>query len=164
MRADMKRAVSAFDGPLASRSKERGLLVLLAALPLLLLAANRSWIWDNPSFEDWSIYVGFFRHYLEFKWPFIANYKSSRLPWVLPGLALYRWLPVVLAHHLLYFSFLTAETTLIYALLKRRFGQNAAFVVAAAVATSTFSHRVPAYHIQAASTYLVAALALLELP
>lgn len=160
----MNRTVSAFDDPRARRMQERRLLALLAALPLLLLAANRSWIWDNPSFEDWSIYVGFFRHYLEFKWPFIANYKSSRLPWVLPGLALYRWLPVVLAHHLLYFSFLTVETTLIYALLKRRFGQNAAFVVAGAVATSTFSHRVPAYHIQAASTFLVAAMALLELP
>jgi hypothetical protein len=164
MPAEMNRAVTAFDDPRTSRARERVLLALLMALPLVLLAANRSWIWDNPSFEDWSTYVGFFRHYLEFKWPFVANYKSSRLPWVLPGLALYRWLPVTLAHHLLYLSFLTAETTLTYALLKRRFGQHAAFVVAAAVATSTFSHRVPAYHTQAASTYLVAAMALLELP
>lgn len=139
-------------------------MILLAALPILLLAANRSWIWDNPDFEDWSVYVGFFKHYLEFKWPFIANYKSSRLPWVLPGVALYGLLPDVVAHHVLYLSFLTAETLLAYVLLKRRFGTHAAFIAAAAIATATFSHKVSSYHTQAASTYLVAALALLDLP
>ena len=152
------------DDPVTWRARQRVWLAVLALLPLLLLAANRSWIWDNPSFEDWSTYVGFFRHYLEFKWPYIANYKSSRLPWVLPGVLLYRALPAAVAHHLLFLSFLTAETALVFAMLRRRFGEHAAFVVAAAIATSTFSHRVPSYHTQAASTLFVAALAFLELP
>jgi len=139
-------------------------IALVVALPLILLAANSSWIWDNPDFNDTSVYVGFFRRYLEFKLPFTANYKSSRLPWVLPGVALYRWLPAAVAHHVLYLSFLAGEGVLLYLFARRRFGLHVAFLVAAAAVTSTFAHERPSYHDQAAGTYLVAALVLLERP
>jgi hypothetical protein len=139
-------------------------ITLVIALPLVLLAANSSWIWDNPDFNDTSVYVGFFRRYLEFKLPFTANYKSSRLPWVLPGVALYRWLPAAVAHHVLYLTFLSAEGVLLYLFARRRFGVHVAFLVAAAAVTSTYAHERPSYHDQAAGTYLVAALVLLERP
>lgn len=139
-------------------------IALLLALPLLLLLANDSWIWDNPDFNDTSIYVSFFRHYLEWKWPFVENYKSSRLPWILPGVAAYKLFPAAVAHHVLYLTFLAGETLLVYGLTRRRFGSHAAFVVAAAVATSTFSHRTPSYHNQPAATYFLASLYLLEHP
>ena len=139
-------------------------IALVAALPLILLAANSSWIWDNPDFNDTSVYVGFFRRYLEFKLPFIANYKSSRLPWVLPGVALYHALPPAVAHHVLYLAFLVGEAVLLFVFARRRFGVHVAFVVAAAAVTSTFAHERTSYHDQAAGTYLVAALVLLESP
>ncbi len=138
--------------------------LVLVALPLVLLLANGSWIWDNPDFNDSSVYIGFFRHYLEFKLPFAANYKASRLPWVLPGVLAYRLLPAVAAHHVLFLTFLSGETLIVFALTRRRFGAQAAFITAAAVATSTFSHRTPSYHNQAATTYFLAALLLLERP
>ena len=139
-------------------------IALVVALPLVLLAANSSWIWDNPDFNDTSVYVGFFRRYLEFKLPYAANYKSSRLPWVLPGVALYRWLPAAVAHHVLYLTFLVGEGVLLYLFARRRFGVHVAFLVAAAAVTSTYAHERPSYHDQAAGTYLVAALVLLERP
>jgi hypothetical protein len=139
-------------------------ITLVAALPLVLLAANSSWIWDNPDFNDTSVYVGFFRRYLEHKLPFTANYKSSRLPWVLPGVALYHWLPAAAAHHVLYLTFLIGEAVLLFMFARRRFGVQVAFLVAAAAVTSTFAHERTSYHDQAAGTYLVAALVLLERP
>ena len=139
-------------------------IVLVLALPLVLLAASSSWIWDNPDFNDTSVYVGFFRRYLEFKLPFTANYKSSRLPWVLPGVAFYRWLPAAVAHHVLYLTFLLGEGVLVYLFARRRFGVQVAFLVAAAAVTSTYAHERTSYHDQAAGTYLVAALVLLERP
>lgn len=147
-----------------SRSPSDRPLMLLLALPLVLLLCNSSWIWDSPIYFDTNVYVGFFRHYLEFKMPYIANYKSSRLPFVLPGVLLYRLLPGSLAHHSLHLTFLWGETLAVYALIKPRFGAHAAFVAAAAVVTSTYSHTLTSYHNQAASTYFVLALLLLERP
>ena len=146
------------------RSPEALPALALLALPLVLLLANASFLWDNPLYFDTNVYVGFFRHYLDFKLPYIANYKSSRLPFVLPGVVLYRLLPAEVAHHLLHLGFLWGETLGIYALVKRRFGAPAAFLVAAAVVTSTYSHTLTSYHNQAASTYFILALLLLEWP
>lgn len=139
-------------------------VVLLVALPLVLLAANDSWIWDNPDFNDTSVYVGYFRRYLEFKAPYTESYKSSRLPWVLPGVLLYRWLPAAAAHHVLYLTFLIGEGLLLLAFARRRFGLLVGFVVAAAAVTSTFTHMRTSYHDQPAATYFLAALVLLERP
>src|SRR4051812_8883852 len=119
---------------------------LVVALPLVLLAANGSWLWDTPRYYDPNVYIGFFKHYLEFELPYTANYKSSRLPFVLPGVLLYRLLPAVAAHHLLHLGFLTAEALAVYSMVSRRFGSRAAYVTAAALVTSTFSHTLTSYH------------------
>ena len=133
-------------------------------LPLVLLAANGSWLWDSPRYFDTNVYIGFFKHYLEFKMPYIANYKSSRLPFVLPGALLYGLLPGAIAHHLLHLGFLSVEALAVYAMVRRRFGARAAYVTAAALVTSTFSHTLSSYHNQAATTYFVLALFALEWP
>ena len=104
---------------LSSIERQRWLVI---ALPLILLAANGSWLWDSPRYYDTNVYIGFFKHYLEFKLPYIANYKSSRLPFVLPGVLLYRLLPGAVAHHLLHLGFLTAEGLAVYSMVLRRFG------------------------------------------
>jgi hypothetical protein len=138
--------------------------LVLAALPLVLLAANDTWIWDSPSYRDTNVYVGYFRHYLEFREPFVSNYKSSRLPFVLPGVALYRWLPPALAHHLLFLLFLTGGACALFVWARRRFGAHAAFATAAAMTVFTFSHAATSYHNQAAVAYFVAAIALVDQP
>jgi hypothetical protein len=138
--------------------------LVLAALPLVFLASNDEWIWDSTSYFDNHVYVGFFRHYLEFNYPFIENYKSSRLPFLFPGVLLYRLLPDGIAHHLLFLLFLVGEGFLLFAWARRRFGQHAAFVAAAAQVVFTYSHAGPSYHNQACSTYLVAALLILDSP
>jgi hypothetical protein len=67
--------------------------IVIATLPLLLMAGNGAWVWDSTAHFDTNIYIGFFRHYTEFTTPFTENYKSSRLPFVLPGVALYALFP-----------------------------------------------------------------------
>jgi len=137
---------------------------LAIMLPLLLLAANGSWLWDSPRYFDTNVYIGFFKHYLEFKMPYVANYKSSRLPFVLPGALLYGLLPGAVAHHLLHLGFLTVEALAVYSMVRRRFGGRAAYVTVAALVTSTFSHTLTSYHNQAATTYFILALFALEWP
>jgi len=144
----------------------RGLVpyALLVLVPFVLWACNGSWLWDSSYYHDTNVYVGFFRHYLEFTWPYVENYKSSRLPFVLPGVLGYALLPAGAAHHLLHLGFLLAQAWLVYFLTQPRFGARAAFVAAAALLAFTYSHNLPSYHNQASSTYFVAALALLEHP
>jgi|GEM_PF-4712507 len=139
-------------------------LWLVIALPLILLAANGSWLWDTPRYYDPYAYLGFFKHYLEFKLPYAANYKSSRLPFVLPGILLYRLLPGAIAHHLLHLGFLTIEAVVVYAMVRRRFGSAAAYVSTAALVTSTFSHTLSSYHNQASAAYFILAVFALEWP
>lgn len=138
--------------------------LVLAALPLVLLAMNDQWIWDSTAFFDNHVYVGFFRHYLEFNYPFVENYKSSRLPFLFPGVLLYRFFSADFAHHALFLFFLIGEGFLLYSWARRRFGEHAAFVTAAAQLVFAYSHTGPSYHTPAASAYLVAALYLLDSP
>jgi hypothetical protein len=139
-------------------------LLVLATLPLVLLSFNDTWIWDSPSYSDTNIYVGFFRHYLEFRHPFIDNYKSSRLPFVLPGVLLYRLLPPPLAHHVLFLAFLTGGALSLFLVARRRFGAPAAFAAAAALSVFTYSHTAPSYHNQAATAYFLSSIALVHMP
>jgi hypothetical protein len=136
----------------------------LAAIPLVLLALNDEWIWDSTSFFDNHVYVGFFRHYLEFNYPYVENYKQSRLPFLLPGVLLYRLLPDGVAHHALFLLFLFGEAALTFIWARRRFGDHAGFAVAAARAGFTWAHTGPSYHNQPASMYFMAALCLLDAP
>ena len=139
-------------------------IAILLGLPLIMLAANDEWIFDSTHFFDTNVYVGFFRHYLEFKMPFVANYKSSRLPFVLPGVLAYHLFSPVVAHHVLFLAFRSAETVLLFAMVKRHYGARTAFVTTAVSAVFTVPHPLTSYHVQTTSTYLIAALASIDLP
>jgi hypothetical protein len=139
-------------------------LLALLALPLVLLAFNDAWSWDSTAFYDNHVYVGFFRHYVEFNYPYVENYKSSRLPFLYPGILLYRLLPPEAAHHALFLLFLVGEAAMLFLWARRRVGPYGAFAVAAAQAAFTYGHTGPSYHNGAASTYFVASLLLLDAP
>ena len=86
------------------RIDQESALIEFAPLPFLLWAANDTWLWDSTAFFDTNVYVGYFRHYPEFTTPFTEIYKSSRLPFLLPGVVLYRALSPAAAHHALFGS------------------------------------------------------------
>jgi hypothetical protein len=139
-------------------------LVFITALPVILLLVNDAWSWDSTRAFDNHVYVGFFKHHLEFTYPFTENYKSSRLPFILPGVFLYRYLPDELAHQALLLLFLCGQAFFTFLWTRRHFGPHAAFTIAAAQVVFTNSHHDPSYHNLAASTYLTAALFLLDAP
>lgn len=125
---------------------------------------NDAWSWDSTAFFDHHVYVGYFRHYLEFEYPFTENYKSSRLPYLYPGVLLYSVLPDAVAHHAVFLLFLVGEAVLLFLWAKPRFGAHAAFATGVMQASFLYAHTSPSYHNQAGAAYFVASLVLLDRP
>ena len=139
-------------------------LILALLLPLVMLAAHGQWAFDSTHFFDTNVYLGFFKRYLEFKMPYAANYKSSRLPFLFPAVLAYWLLPAVVAHHALFLGPRAVKTALLYAIVRRRYGVGLAFVVAVADAVFIIPHGLGSYHDEMASMYFIAALATILLP
>lgn len=82
-----------------------GLLVTLA--PLVLLIVNRDWFFTPEGFLDPWQYVGFFRLYEDLDYS-PEEYKLARLPWILVGHGITRFMPTMPAAYLLHAIFLCA--------------------------------------------------------
>jgi predicted membrane channel-forming protein YqfA (hemolysin III family) len=82
-----------------------GLVVTLA--PLVLLIANRDWFFTPEGFLDPWQYVGFFRLYPDLDYS-PEDYKLARLPWILVGHAITRFMPTLPAAYVLHAIFLCA--------------------------------------------------------
>ena len=82
-----------------------GLVVTLA--PLVLLIANRDWFFTPEGFLDPWQYVGFFRLYEDLDYS-PEEYKLARLPWILVGHAITRFMPTMSAAYVLHAIFLCA--------------------------------------------------------
>src|SRR5262245_12635161 len=82
-----------------------GLVVTLA--PLVLLIANRDWFFTPEGFLDPWQYVGFFRLYQDLDY-LPEEYKLARLPWILVGHAITRFMPTMPAAYVLHAIFLCA--------------------------------------------------------
>ena len=89
--------------------------LLLLVFPFILLLANNGWIFPNAYiaiFDDW-IYLGYFLNFAQyvklFDQPWDMIYFGSRLPWILPGYALYHIFSPKLANYILHLSFFYAS-------------------------------------------------------
>ena len=96
--------------PLPSNASTRrvvvaGLVVTLA--PLVLLIANRDWFFTPEGFLDPWQYVGFFRLYEDLDYS-PEEYKLARLPWILVGHAITRFMSSMSAAYVLHAIFLCA--------------------------------------------------------
>ncbi len=75
--------------------------------PLVLLIANRDWFFTPEGFLDPWQYVGFFRLYEDLDYS-PEEYKLARLPWILAGHAITRFMPTMSAAYVLHAIFLCA--------------------------------------------------------
>ena len=104
-------------------------VVILCSLPLALLLANTSWIYNQPGFIDTWLYVGFFENY-DVPQYFVGEKKILRLPWIWTGFAVYRLFPPLVANYVLHLSTLVGAPIALYFLLRKYFAVWIAFFVA----------------------------------
>jgi hypothetical protein len=102
---------------------------LLAGLPLLLFAANPSWVYSQPGTIDPWIYQGFFRALPDYQSRlFPGTYYGSRLSWVLPGYCAYRLLPPFAANLALHLGVFYLAVFSFYSLAARTVSRRAALL------------------------------------
>jgi hypothetical protein len=83
---------------------------------VLLIAGNDGFGFDPPGWLDSFMYLGYFWHYPEHLWLFDdnSNYKISRLPWLLPGVAAHSLFPPVMAAGVLAYCSLASAAVALY--------------------------------------------------
>jgi hypothetical protein len=105
-------------------------ILVLVAMPLVMAALGREWLYTPIGFLDPWYMVGYFMYYHDPA--FLADhYKLQRLPWILSGWALYQLLGAAVANFVLHIGALIASTVLVYLTLARLVAREAAFIAAA---------------------------------
>jgi hypothetical protein len=117
--------------------------VLAAGVPYLLLtlATGGDWLYDWGGTDNWS-YVRFFRHWGD---PILAqeliwDYKASRLPWIVPGAALYHLLGPMLGAPALHTATLLLVLGAIWSLCRHHLGAIPAALTTATIAAMSGYH------------------------
>jgi hypothetical protein len=125
-------------------------------VPLMLLCVlSEDFFYDNPGYLDPNIYVGYFLHYSDHLPHFESNYKISRLPWVLPGFAVYRLFGPDTGSLILPLAMMTLALASLYLLLRDTLDAGLALLGVILLGTCSWFHGSGGwnYHIGAATTY-----------
>jgi hypothetical protein len=111
--------------------------VLLALLPLALLAADPRWL-SSGLFLDPYIYLGYYLDLPGHLQAFPDHYISTRLPALMPGWLVYQLLPTVAANAALHLGLLYLAVALAYRLLVMTAGARTALLVCAVLVSNPF--------------------------
>jgi hypothetical protein len=105
-------------------------IAVLIAMPLVMASLGREWLYTPIGYLDPWYNVGFFMFYQD---PALLpdHYKLQRLPWLLPGWALYHTVGPLAANFILHVGALLIATIFVYLTLARLVGRRSAFVTAA---------------------------------
>jgi hypothetical protein len=119
--ASQKSELSAQVEPRVATDRQHrdwNILFLIAAILIPMALASQDWLFDRPGDIDSFKYVGLFLNYGKHLAEADADYKISRLPWVFPGVLVYKLLTPRLAHYSLQLSFTFAATLFLYLSVK----------------------------------------------
>ena len=128
---------------------------------LLLLASNDDFMFDPIGWLDSYNQLGYFWHYPEHVAHLDRDYKSSRLPWILPGYVAHAIFDEATAWFVLHTAVLIGGGTAMYLLLRDLLSDRlAAAVAAAAWSCCTWVHGLGGwnYQIVAAGSYYLLGL------
>ncbi len=112
-------------------------LLVLAGLPLLVLALDPSWA-GSPAFLDPYIYIGYYLDLPGHLLAFPDHYISTRLPVLLPGWLLHSALPPVAASLLLRFGLYYLSVFSLFASLAAAGSRRAALLAAVLLGSNFF--------------------------
>ncbi|MDR3636052.1 MAG: hypothetical protein P4L84_19775 [Isosphaeraceae bacterium] len=131
--------VATAQGTLARRGlrSEVGDLVLLAVLPVALIALNPNWIVSGLFNDPW-IYFGYYFNLPGYLRAFENAYYGTRLSVILPGYLAYSVLPPLSANLVLHLGLYEAGVLAHYALVRRVCGRRAALLGSLLLGTNPF--------------------------
>ena len=153
-------AVSHDSRDTTGRSWDRFVLLPMIIAAVLLGVGNENFGFDSPGWIDPFMYLGYFWHYPVHAPPLDQDYKSSRLPWILPGYIIHSLADPVVASWVLVFSTLSGSGMALYLLVRDTTRDRAAAAIIAAAWTScTWAHGIGGwnYHMLAAADYFLIA-------
>lgn len=106
-------------------------IYVLALAPLYLLFVSSNWIFSATlSIDPW-VYHGYFRNLQEYKTVFFQDtYYGSRLSWILPGYAIYKFLPPMAANYALHLGLWYSATFALYYTLKTTASRQVGLIAA----------------------------------
>jgi hypothetical protein len=104
-------------------------IAIMIVAPLIMLAGNTDWIFNELGLLDPWVYVGFFENYDLPAW-LPGEYKIARLPWIWSGFAAYKLFPPLVANFVIHFFYLVSPPAMTYVILKKYFAPWIAFLSA----------------------------------
>jgi hypothetical protein len=113
-------------------------LLILAALPLLVLALCDEWSVTPPGLIDPWVYFGYYQNLPEYLTIFDGTYYGTRLSTLLPGYAAYHCLPPLAAHYLLHLGLYYACVVSLYLILARTVSPRAGLLAATCLGCQYF--------------------------
>lgn len=135
---------------------EGSILLLLAVPPLAFVVLSPNLFFDPPGSLDPFVYVTYFLHYHEHLFLFDKYYKVSRLPWILPGLALFKSAGAIYGTYLLQTITLFLGNVFLYQAMRATLkDKTVALSVALLYASCTQTHGPGGwnYHMTIANAY-----------
>src|SRR5215831_18974999 len=104
-------------------------IILVLAVAVMTAIACQNWFFDPLGNTDAFKYVGMFLDFNHID-PAIYDYKTSRLPWILPGFVSYHAFGPVVGHYVLQMVFLSAAALFLYFGIRIAFGRDIALLTA----------------------------------
>ena len=122
----------------AFRSTTVDIGIFVATISSMILI-NREWLLSGKGWIDTWMYVGYFLHY-DAAGYLADNKKIARLPWILLGFFVYKYISPILASYVLHAGLLIAGTLTFYRLANKFFGRQAAILGSLTYMTSQITH------------------------
>jgi hypothetical protein len=101
-------------------------IAILIVAPLIMLAGNTDWIFNELGLIDPWIYVGYFENYDLPAW-LPEEKKIARIPWILGGFATYKLFSPLVASYVIHLFYLVSPPAMTYIILKKYFARWIAF-------------------------------------
>ena len=116
------------------------LLLVSGMAPVMTLVACQDWLFDPVGSIDAFKYVGLFFNYDRQQFFAAADYKVSRLAWVLPGFASYKLFGPLGGHYVLQITFIVVSHLFLYLSTRLLFTRSVAVITTALFATNSWFH------------------------
>ncbi len=122
------------------RTSIDGYLLAVLTIPLVLLAANREWLFPfgDPT-DSWLNFTYYFEWGIRDPVLYLS-YKAVRLSWILKGVLAYRIFPPLTAHYVLHLTMFFAAIVLFYFIVKLLFNAWIGALATTAFATHSIFH------------------------
>ncbi len=140
-------------------------ILVLTAIPIILALVNREWLFTLPGEDDPWRYIGLGYYYFKDSSLYSANYKISRVSWILTEYVTRRFFSPANAEIILGLGLIILGAIGFYLLVTKIFNRRVGFISAALLSTNSYYlvSRSVDYHNALGSVFLIWSLYFLTL-